>query len=111
VYLGALFLQGFQPLHFAACNGHLDTVKALVEAGADVATKDNVSVLPCSTGSGIGIHVEVHHRLPLPLIAGWTNCRGMGSWTRESRRLSFPASGVWSLMFLHQASGMSFGGE
>ena len=31
-------------LHFGAINGHIDVVGVLVEAGADIHAKDNVSI-------------------------------------------------------------------
>ena len=41
-----LFLQtGRTPLHHAADNGYLDTVKYLIHIGADVSVLDNVSVI------------------------------------------------------------------
>ena len=39
-----MFLQYHNiPLHFAAFGGHTDTVKILIEKGADVNAKDKVS--------------------------------------------------------------------
>ena len=39
-----MFLQGHTtPLHYAAVGGHTDTVKILIEKGADVNAKDKVS--------------------------------------------------------------------
>ena len=39
-----MFLQGHQtPLHDAVICGHTDTVKVLIEKGADVNAKDEVS--------------------------------------------------------------------
>ena len=35
-------IYGNRPLHYAALNGHLDTVKVLVAAGADISLKNEV---------------------------------------------------------------------
>ncbi len=51
-------LQGATPLLLAAGSNHLDTVKALLEAGADplIPTVENVTALMMSAGGGTGLN-------------------------------------------------------
>ena len=40
--------NGRSPLYTSSCNGHLDVVKALIKAGADINQADKVSAHICS---------------------------------------------------------------
>ena len=42
------------PLHWAADEGHVDTVKSLIEKGADVNCKDNDEVSECDCATDCG---------------------------------------------------------
>ena len=49
--------QGATALHWAACNGHAETVKALIAARCDVGEKDvSVRVRACASEGGLCGH-------------------------------------------------------
>ena len=49
-----LSLPQMSPLHWAADGGHVDTVKSLIEKGADVNRKDNEEVNECNCTTDCG---------------------------------------------------------
>ena len=53
-------LLGWTALHWAACSGHVDAVKALLAAGANLTSTDVRGDVPCvGAGTGdVGVSVE-----------------------------------------------------
>ena len=51
--------MGDTPLHIAASHGHLEVVKILLEAGANVNAKNNSGMKPEDLASGASIKNEI----------------------------------------------------
>lgn len=76
-------LDGRTPLHYAAAHGHLETVKLLLEAGADTKMQDQYGRIPASYAKE-NSHLGVFNFL-LAEVRGLTNLSSMESIGDPSR--------------------------
>ena len=55
ILMGFVLQDGLSPLHMASQEGHLDVVKALIEAGANInqANKVSTHTYPCMTSTPV----------------------------------------------------------
>lgn len=78
--LNAKNSEGWQPLHYAATNGNVAVMEALLECGADVDGRTpnllTALALCCTKGSEAGVRTLIKHRAKYG-VCGWRDERGM----------------------------------
>jgi ankyrin repeat protein len=84
--------NGYTPLHWAASHGNLETMKALIEAGADPTVADHQGRLPVDVAQeyGKGAHVSYLKSIGPPIASRRDeSCFHVLSWAHtETQRLT-----------------------